>query len=301
LFRALTVPVLFCLGLTAAMPVWGANLHITDDTGQAVVLPKPALRIIALYSAYNEILAEMGLLDRLVGRTKADTEPPEIMAKPSIGTHMRPNVEMILGLQPDLIIQDAGAQEAMPGLEQLKQQGVAVAVFHPTSFDSLFGVIQRLGVLTGEPGRAADLIGRLQAQLAAVAARLGEVRNRPKVFFEIRYPNLLGAGKGSLVNDIVMRAGGVNCLSSPKKIVRLNLEEVIAADPEVYVVQQGPMNPNPEKVSDRPNFAILRAVRNGRVLVVEEQLYSRPSPRAVAAVAQLARFLHPSCFLEAKP
>ena len=128
------------LGLTAAMPVWGANLHISDDTGQAVVLPKPALRIIALYSAYNEILAEMGLLDRLVGRTKADTEPPEIMAKPSIGTHMRPNVEMILGLQPDLIIQDAGAQEAMPGLEQLKQQGVAVAVFHPTSFDkSLWG------------------------------------------------------------------------------------------------------------------------------------------------------------------
>ncbi len=266
-----------------------------------MVLPNPAVRIIALYGAYNEILAEMGLLERLVGRTKADCQPPEILAKPSIGTHMRPNVEMILGLQPDLIIQDAGAQEAMPGLDQLRRQGVPVAVFHPASFEGLFGVIQRLGVLTGEPGRAADLISRLQAGLAAVATRLAAVTHRPKVFFEIRYPNLLGAGKGSMVNDIIERAGGVNCLTSAKKIVRLNLEELIAAEPEVYVIQQGPMNPKPEKVSDRENFAILRAVQNGRVLLVEEQLYSRPSPRAVAAVAQLARFLHPACFPEGTP
>ncbi len=158
--------------MTAAIPAWGSSLQICDDTGQAVVLSKPAQRIIALYGAYNEILAEMGLLDRLVGRTKADTQPPEIMAKPSIGTHMRPNVEMILGLKPDLIIQDAGAQDAMPGLDQLRQQGVPVAVFHPDTFNSLFAVIQRLGVLTGEPGRAEALTKKLQDKLAAVAARL---------------------------------------------------------------------------------------------------------------------------------
>jgi iron complex transport system substrate-binding protein len=104
-----------------------------------------------------------------------------------------------------------------------------------------------------------------------------------------------------MVNDIIERAGGVNCLTSPKKIVRLNLEAVIAADPEIYVVQQGPMNPNPEKVNDRPHYAILRAVQAGRVLVVDEQLYSRPSPGAVEAVAQLARFLHPARFPEEKP
>ena len=254
-----------------------------------------------MYGAYNEILAEMGLLDRLVGRTKADTEPPEILAKPSIGTHMRPNVEMILGLKPDLIIQNAGAQDAMPGLDQLKQQGVPVAVFHPETFKDLFSVIQRLGVLTGETGRAAALTAKLQGQLAAVAARLANVKDRPRVFFEIRYPNLLGAGAASLVNDIIAHAGGVNCLTVPKKIARLNLEAVIAADPDVYLVQQGPMNPNPEKVSERPNYTILRAVRADRVLVVPEQMYSRPSPRAVAAVAQLAQFLHPASFPEGKP
>ena len=80
------------------------------------------------------------------------------------------------------------------------------------------------------------------------------MKSRPKVFFEIRYPNLLGAGTASMVNDIIERAGGVNCLTVPKKIARLNLEAVIAADPDVYLVQQGPMNPNPEKVTERPNY-----------------------------------------------
>jgi iron complex transport system substrate-binding protein len=176
-----------------------------------------------------------------------------------------------------------------------------VAIFHPDTFEKLFTVIQRLGVLTGEPGRAAALTKRLQDQLAAITTRLENIKNRPKVFFEIRYPDLLGAGTASMVNDIIQRAGGVNCLTAPKKIVRLSLEAVIAADPDVYIVQQGPMNPNPEKVTDRPNYSILRAVQAGRVLVVDEQLYSRPSPRAVAAVAQLARFLHPACFPEEKP
>jgi iron complex transport system substrate-binding protein len=293
--------VVLALLLLASTPVWSVSPQICDDTGQAVVLPKPAERIIALYGAYNEILAGMGLADRLVGRTKADTQPPEILAKPSIGTHMRPNVEMILGLNPDLIIQDAGRQEAMPGLDQLRRQGVPVAVFHPTTFDTLFGVIQRLGVLTGQPERAEGLTKDLQARLAAVAERLQGANSRPKVFFEIRYPDLLGAGGGSMVNDVIARAGGVNCLASPKKIVRLNLEAVIAAEPDVYVVQEGPMNQNPEPVASRPHFAILRAVQAGRVLVVDEQLYSRPSPRAVEAVAQLARFLHPNLWPEGRP
>ena len=67
----------------------------------------------------------MGLADRLVGRTKADTQPPEILAKPSIGTHMRPNVEMILGLKPDLIIQDAGASGGHAGIGPVTAAGCA--------------------------------------------------------------------------------------------------------------------------------------------------------------------------------
>jgi iron complex transport system substrate-binding protein len=206
---------------------------------------------------------------------------------------MRPNVEMVLGLKPDLILQSAGRREAMAPVNQLRAHGLKVAVFNPQGFEDLFSVIQRLGVLTGEQDKAQALVDALKGTLDDVERRLRNVRQRPKVFFEVRYPNLLAAGKGSIVDDIIRRAGGTNCIDANKKLVRLNMEALIAANPDLYVVQRGPMNQNPSNPGDRPHFQVLAAVQHNRVLVVDEQAFSRPGPRAVEAVVELARFLHP--------
>lgn len=273
---------------------WG--IQIIDDFGHKVILNAPAKRIIALYGAYNEILAAMGLEERLVGRTKADSLPPSILSKPSIGTHMRPNIEMILGLKPDLVIQSAGRKEALVPVQQIRGEGLRVSVFHPTSFASLFSVIRRIGVLTGEQARASKLIDSLQERLDEVEERLKSIHHRPSVFFEVRYPNLLGAGRGSIVNDIIYKAGGINCIPSNKKLVRIGMEALVEFNPEVYIIQIGPMNQSPSHPSERSHFQILRAVKKGRIMMVDEQAYSRPGPRSVSAVEELAAFLHPDRF-----
>ncbi len=272
-----------------------------DDLGREIVLDRPAERIIALYGAYNEILAAMGLEDLIVGRTKADVLPPSILDKPSIGTHMRPNVELVLSLDPDLILQSAGRREATAVVDQLRRHGQEVAVFQPTSFEELFVVIDRLGVLTGEPGAAAALVKGLRDRLAEVEQGLRGLGRRPRVFFEVRYPNLLGAGRGSIVNDIIRLAGGENCVESPKKLVRIGMEALIGSDPQAYIVQEGPMNKAPSSPHQRPLFHVLEAVREGRVLFVDEQMYSRPGPRSVGAVEELAAFLHPGRFSDFRP
>lgn len=287
---------LLIMGLCGEGKSLAQRIQIVDDLEEKVTLPRPAQRIIALYGAYNEILADMGLESRLVGRTKADSLPHSILLKPSIGTHMRPNVEMILGLKPDLIIQSAGRKDAMVVVQQLQKEGLPVAVFHPTGFEDLFSVIRRLGVLTGEPLGAQRLLKSLQTRLSAVEHRLQGISHRPRVFFEVRYPNLLGAGRVSMVNDVIQRAGGINCIDRHKKLVRIGMEALIKRDPEVYIIQRGPMNKDPLPPSKRPNFQVLRAVKNGRIMVVDEQVYSRSGPRSVEAVEELAAFLHPERF-----
>lgn len=267
-----------------------------DDTGRELVLDRPAERIIALYGAFNEILAAMGLEDRLVARTRADELPESILSRPSIGTHMRPNVELVLALEPDLIIQSAGRREASVVVEQLRRHGGAVAVFKPDCFTRLFDVIERLGLLTGEPEAASGLILDLKTRLESVDERLRDIRYRPRVFFEVRYPNLLGAGTESIVNDVIERSGGTNCVEVPKKLVRIGMEALIKSDPEAYVLQEGPMNRHPSSPADRPHFDMLTAVREGRILKVDEQVFSRPGPRSVDAVEILASFLHPERF-----
>ena len=272
------------------------GIEIFVYLGQRVILPAPAQRIIALYGAYNEIIAAMGMEHRIVGRTKADSLPPSILSKPSIGTHMRPNIEIILGLKPDLVLQSAGRKDALIAVQQLQKVGRKVAVFNPTSFVDLFSVIGRLGVLTGKTFRAKKLVHSLQRRLNLVRGRLQGIDNPPSLFFEVRYPNLLGAGQGSIVSDVIRHAGGINCIEGKKKLIRINMEALIEKDPEFYIIQQGPMNQNPSKPSSRPHFHILRAVRNGRIMIVDEQTYSRPGPRSVQAVEELAAFLHPDRF-----
>ncbi len=254
------------------------------------------MRIISLYGAYNEILAAMGLEDRLVGRTKADKEPPSILLKPSIGTHMRPNIEIILGLKPDLTIQSAGRKEALATVQQIEREGLPVAVFDPSSFAELFDVIERLGTLTGATTEANTLIETLEKRLNRVKTRLKGISHRPSIFFEVRYPNLLGAGQNSIVNDVILHAGGDNCVKKEKKLMRIGMEALIECDPEAYIIQRGPMNQAPSDPSSRPHFQVLEAVKKGRILVVDEQVYSRPGPRAVEAVEELAAFLHPDKF-----
>lgn len=268
-----------------------------DDQGTEIRLAAPAKRIIALYGAFNEILAGMGLADRLAARTQADLEPPAIATLPSIGTHMRPNLELILGLHPDLVLQMGGRKAASEPVEALRRLGVPTAFFNVGSFADLFSLIERLGALTGEPGQAAALTSALHSRLDAVAAKVRAAQaagaRPPRVFYEVRYPNLLAAGRGFLVSEVIERAGGLNAVQIEGKLVRLAEEELLRLDPDVYLVQRGPMNPTPIPLAERSHFATLSVRKTGHVHEVDERVYSRPGPRAVDAVEELARLLYP--------
>jgi iron complex transport system substrate-binding protein len=289
----LIVLLLVCVSLVTTAAVGAAEIRVTDDLGQVIVLKEPAQRIISLYGAYSEILFAIGAGDKLVARTMGDRFPPPILDKPSVGTHLRPNMELVLGLQPDLIIHAQGRKHGQEVIRQIQQKGLTVAVFQPRNFSELFSVIERLGILTGKVANAQALVNEQRSRLRQIDSRLAKSKDRPKVFFEVRYPNLLGAGRASIVNDVILKAGGVNCLPNEKKLVRINIETLVDYDPDVYLVQRGPMNRSPGRPESRPNFQVLKAVQQGRVFFVDEYIFSRPGPRAVEAVEKLAAYLHP--------
>ncbi len=270
------------------------GICIEDDLQREICLPGPAHRIIALYGAFNEIIAGLGLEDRIVARTKADRRPPSIVKLPSIGTHMRPNVEMVFALHPDLVIQGGGRRAALQPVRQLMSHGIPVAFFNPTDFEQLFSTIIRIGVLTGSRDRAERMVASLRQRLKRVQERVAGEK-RPVVVFEVRYPNLLCAGGRSMVDSIIEAAGGRNCFHGiAKKFVRPSMERLLECRPWLYVVQKGPMNRQPMEPHKRPVFTALEAVRAGRVLYVDERRFSRPTQEAVSAVEELAEQLHPA-------
>ncbi len=264
---------------------------IQDDRGQTISLAAPPQRIVSLYGGLTETLLALGLKDRVVAHIQGDESLANL---PTVGTHLQPNVEMILALKPDLVVQ-GGVPKGLPALKKLEAEGVPVAMFAPHDFPGLFSQIERLGALTGRADTAAALNRNLKERLAEVARRLKDARP-VRVFFEVRSLNLLAAGQGGIVNDIISKAGGVNIVANPQRLAPYSLEALLQAQPEAYIIQQGPMNKSPEDIYSRPYFQGLRAVKAKRVLVVSESLFSRPGPRSAEAVEQLARFLHPECW-----
>ncbi|MDL2267673.1 ABC transporter substrate-binding protein [Desulfovibrio sp. OttesenSCG-928-G15] len=283
----------FCLALSVCLVCLAeaapcrAGVSVVDDSGKRISLASPAGRIIPLYAGLSEILRAMGLETTIVARTAADESLAASL--PVIGTHMRPNVEVISALAPDLVVQFEGRSEAGLAAQMLEKQGLVVARFKIASFADFFSCLERLGVLTGSEDAAGALAASYRQRLDALKARKPEGWRGPKVFFEVRYPNLLGAGGGNMVSDVIAAAGGSNCLGEhAERMVRLGEEVLLATDPDVYLMQQGPMNKSPVPLDERPAYCGLRSLRTGFVRVVPESVYSRPGPGSIQAAEELS-------------
>lgn len=209
---------------------------------------------------------------------------------------MRPNLELVAAYQPDLVLQLQGRAEAKLQTKALRALGLKVAEFSLNSIDDIFKVTEILGRVTKHEAKAYSQVIHLKKRLQEIEARhLGQ---KPlTVVFEIRSPELLVAGDQSICKEIIQIAGGQNLITTPKKIVRINEEALLKLDPWAYIIQKGPMNPNPLPLAERPHLKLLRASQNGRTLLVAEELFSRPGPRIVEACDLLEKWLH----TQAKP
>jgi iron complex transport system substrate-binding protein len=265
---------------------------INDDTGVEVCLDGPPTRVVSLYGAFTETLWELGAGGAMVGRTKNDTTIGELAELPVVGSGLRPDVEYLLALRPQLVISRA-SKAAGAALEAMRGRAITVAAFDPRSLEELYSVAARLGVLLGREGEAKELVEKLKEQLERVRKVSMKAKSVPTLAFEIRAEPLTVAGSKGLLNELVEVAGGKNGVRIEKKLVRLDMEALLALDPDYYFIQRGPMNKNPLPPEQRPHHASLTAVKKGLVHVVDEKLFSRPGPRVGEAAEALSRIFHP--------
>lgn len=265
---------------------------ITDDTNQKICVDAPPKRAISLYGAFTETLSSLGAAPTLVARTKSDDNVAAVAKLPSVGTGLRPNVELVLALKPDLVVSRSG-KAAGEAVDALRARGLKVAAFDPTGLDELYSVIGRLGVLWGREAEGKQLADKIRGDVARVEKKTAGVEKKRRVVYEVRSEPLTVAGSGGMLDEVIQAAGGENAVKAPKKILSFDPEALLRLDPDVYVVQVGAMNPRPVPPADRPSFQVLRAVRENHVLTVEEDLFAHPGPHIAEAAEKLSRFLYP--------
>ncbi len=265
------------------------GVSITDDWGRTVALAAPARRVVSLSPASTEILFAIGAGPRLVGRTRFCDYPPAALAVPDVGDGIAPNVEAVAARRPDLVVLYASAADR-PALAGLTALHIPVAVLKLDRSADVARAARRLGTLTGTAAAADSLMIAFTDSLQAVAARVASRRGRrPRIYVDVQASPPITVGMGSYLSEVLEAAGAVNSfsdISAPSAPV--SLETIALRDPDAVLVLASD-TAHPPELSARPGWNAVRAVREGRVLVVDADLYGSPGPRMPLAAADLAR------------
>jgi iron complex transport system substrate-binding protein len=112
------------------------------------------------------------------------------------------------------------------------------------------------------------------------------------------------AGSGTLHDELIRKAGGLNIAENLTGYADISLEAVIEANPQVMVagVGMGTGADAPFQFAlTEPRLGNTDARLHNRVYAIDVDLVGRAGPRIVDALEQLASFIHPELFKEAKP
>ncbi len=257
-------------------------LDYTDAVGRVVHLPAPPQRIVSLVPSVTEILYAIHAENQLVGVTDFCNYPPQAQQKISIGAYSDPGLETVASLAPDLIIMDV-ASSSTALLYQFEQLAVPVYLVAPKSLTATLETIVALGGVTGHQEVAMDLLNNLNDQIAEVVKMWSEKPLRTLVCVMIE--PLVVAGAGTLADDLINLAGGINVAAELPRYPTLSMETVLLYDPDIIIVSPHPGTPAPADFFS--NWPQLKAVRHKQVINVQADLLQRPGPRLVAGLIML--------------
>jgi iron complex transport system substrate-binding protein len=266
-----------------------AEVVARDDFGGSMpVYASPPTRIVSLNPATTDLLFAVHAGPRVVGRSKWDLYPDSARLVPSLGDALRPSVEAVLGARPDLVILYA-SEDNRPAYSRLRDAGIGVVALRIDRIEHFDRAARLLGHLTGNEVAGAAVADSVQRTLTRVRDATRGLP-RPRVFWRIWDAPLITIGRGSFLSQLVDIAGARNIyedIAAPSQ--QVTFEDVVRRDPEFVLV--GPEGG--EVVSRDPAWRAIRAVREGRVRIVDTTLVGRPSVRLGEAAVHLAKLLHP--------
>jgi iron complex transport system substrate-binding protein len=257
---------------------------VVDDFGDSLRLTSPARRIVSLNPVLTEFLLAIGARDRLVGRTHWDLGPAADI--PDVGDGMQPNVEAILAQRPDLVLLYQ-SESNRPAARRLREAGVITLTLRTDRVADLSRIASIVGAAVGLDSAARTAADSVAATIAAVASAPAPAP-RPTLFWHIWDAPVITIGAGSFLDELVEAAGGRSIFHDlPAASPQVALEEIVRRDP-TYVLA-GPTGA--ERIRTSPAWQAVRAVREGRILVVDTSLVGKPGVRMGEAAFHLRALL----------
>jgi len=256
-----------------------STITLHDDQGRQIILPGPARRAITATPHATELVYAAGAGAYLAGTAQGSNYPAAALALPSIGTTLRPNLEIATALRPDLLI--AWQPAVSDPLGNLMQR-LNVPVFYsdPRTLAAIPDAVETMGHLFGTEAQATPAAQALRARLQALSTRYAH-RSPVRVFIQAGLQPIYTLNNRSIISDAIRLCGGINVFAqAPTLAPQISLESVLAARPDAIIA--GAIGPDDERTNLQAwQQRGLPAAQRGYVFSLNEDALYRPGPRLI--------------------
>lgn len=266
---------------------------VKDSQGKETVIEKEPKRIISVAPSITETIYALGKGDELVGRTDYDDYPEQVKDVQSVGSLTDPNVEKIIELKPDVVIASTHFKDDVA--KKLEDLGIKVVVLYDASdFNGAYDTINTLGQIVNAGDKAKNIVDSMKKKIEDVQEKV-KGKETPKIYY------VVGFGKDgdytatgdTFIGQMINMAGGDN-IAKDASGWKYSLEKIIENNPDYIVISKNYGMKGQFIATD--GYKELSAVKNNKVIEIDDNLINRQGPRLADGVEALAKILHPDAF-----
>ena len=268
-------------------------LVVGRSDGRQLTIQQVPRRIASLSPGATEVLYAVGAGPQVVATDLQSDSPPEAESTTRLDA-FQPNVEAIVGVEADLIIIAVDQDNIVEALDNLDKTVLFLEV--PDTIDGVIEQVRLLALVSGHESEGERLVQEMEGRIEAVTDKLADVLEGPRIYHELDNTFFTVAPE-SFVGDFYRLLEARNIAEgAPSAYPQLTQEQILDRDPEVIVLADADAGESAETVKARPGWSAISAVKNDRIYVVDPDLISRPSPRVVDGLEELAHVLYPEKF-----
>jgi len=277
----------FFVVLLSVVTVFSSVTYV-DDLAREVTFDTPVNRVIVAAPSISDYLVTLKCEGKVIGVTDWDTH----IKSEKIGNMVPLNLEKIVSLKPDLVFLTGGFQE--PEVKRLENAGIKAFVINPGTFTDIYKSLMTIGTILGQKETAAKTANDFREKYVNISKQATNRTNKPKVLYASVYntvTEIWTAGTGSVVNDMIAYAGGLN-VAAPytgnNGWLSVGPEFILSTNPDIIIVPSYYGDTaGKELLMKTPGLKDVKAVKNGKIYIVDENIVSQTSPSIIKVLEEL--------------
>ncbi len=294
-------------GQETKQEVKGKYATITDAAGRTVALDAEPKRVVALNPSYLGMIDSVG--GSIVGRatSKLVTVPESMREAPEIGFVYNINMESLVGLKPDLVL--AGKNQHEKFVPLLESNNIKVIELDAKTYTEVQDTVRLLGKIYGTSDKAEQECALLNSEIKAVTDKLPKEKKKIVIMYATA-SSVTTEGSRSIagcVSDILgFENVAAKALQGKSEKTPYSMEALVEQNPEIiFITSMGKADEIENRLrsdfKNNPAWASLKAVQNGKVYVLPENLFLlNPGLEYPKAVEYMARQVYPEVFADGK-